>query len=145
VKYYMHIGKFVYISYKEIILLNDTTLTEFLCRLEKSLFRSVEGKTAAEIEAIINDEFVEFGSSGHIYNKKQAVEAISQTSDEKIVIKNFNAMELSREVILVTYIAVKYLKEGGNGEHSLRSSLWKFIEGKWQIVFHQGTALNPDS
>lgn len=116
----------------------DDTFAGNLYELEKSLFRS-DGKKTEEVEAVIGDEFVEFGSSGKIYNKKQTVEAIMQGPEGKIDIENFKAMQLSDDAALVTYTAVKFRVEEKTGKRSLRSSIWKLVKGKWQIVFHQGT------
>ena len=35
-------------------------------------------------------------------------------------------------------LALRELEEGSL-QHVLRSSIWKLIDGRWQMVFHQGT------
>jgi hypothetical protein len=46
---------------------------------------------------------------------------------------------LAPGVVLATYRLA--WSEGGYEapKQSLRSSIWKLIEGRWQMVFHQGT------
>jgi hypothetical protein len=52
--------------------------------------------------------------------------------------KNFYVRQISSEVALVTYCAVIENSLGIEID-SLRSSIWKSTNGKWQILFHQGT------
>jgi hypothetical protein len=105
----------------------DRTLFE----LEQRLAR-VGGKVSAEeAAALIADDFVEFGASGKVWSREEVVAAISQwpASDRKL--ENFSVRELSAAVCLVTYRA----------DSSLRSSIWRRIGDRWQMIFHQGTAL----
>jgi hypothetical protein len=46
------------------------------------------------------------------------------------------------DAVLLTYRTVeRELK--GEEFHTLRSSIWKLIAGRWQIIFHQGTPTSP--
>jgi predicted lysophospholipase L1 biosynthesis ABC-type transport system permease subunit len=40
---------------------------------------------------------------------------------------------------LVTYRLVVRRSDVEGEAHSLRSSIWKAINGRWQMIFHQGT------
>jgi xylulose-5-phosphate/fructose-6-phosphate phosphoketolase len=42
------------------------------------------------------------------------------------------------DVALVTYRSVS---PDGSKFHSLRSSIWKIIDGRWRMAFHQGTPI----
>nr|WP_242947776.1 hypothetical protein [Desulfosporosinus lacus] len=46
---------------------------------------------------------------------------------------------LAPDVVLATYRAVKSNESREEMRNSLRSSIWKFLDGRWQMVFHQGT------
>jgi hypothetical protein len=52
----------------------------------------------------------------------------------------FKTLVLAPGVVLVTYRAVRYRGGAASPESSLRSSIWKQIDGRWQMRFHQGTA-----
>jgi xylulose-5-phosphate/fructose-6-phosphate phosphoketolase len=44
------------------------------------------------------------------------------------------------DVALVTYRSVSLYPDGSKF-HSLRSSIWKIIDGRWRMAFHQGTLI----
>ena len=94
-----------------------------------------------EISSLLSENFIEFGSSGKIYNKKQTIEALNQGSEDQIVINDFKTTLLTGEVVLVTYTAVRTYIAGDRNIKSLRSSIWKKLDGCWEIYFHQGTPL----
>lgn len=52
---------------------------------------------------------------------------------------DFQVKLLSPDVVLTTYRVVKLSEKRSETGHSLRSSIWKSIDKRWQMVFHQGT------
>jgi hypothetical protein len=48
-------------------------------------------------------------------------------------------MTLAPGVVLVTYNAVRQDESEEQLAYSLRSSIWRLSEGRWQMIFHQGT------
>jgi len=54
-------------------------------------------------------------------------------------IKEFTIKQLSNECILATYKVIKYSELNENMKYSLRSSIWQRLNGKWKMIFHQGT------
>ena len=94
-------------------------------------------KSAADLDRLLADDFLEFGSSGNIYNKKDTLEmlpglgTIYEASDLKAKI-------LSEDIIQTTFRTTQ-TKTNGQTSMSLRSSIWKKIDGSWQMIFHQGT------
>lgn len=119
----------------------ENSLKEIILSCEKQLFRSEERKEAGVIENLIGEEFVEFGESGRKYNKEDTVKAVIEPSGLKINIENYNLLELSDKAVLATYTAVKTSPDEKGSSRSFRSSVWKLNDGKWQIVFHQGTKI----
>ncbi len=57
----------------------------------------------------------------------------------------FSARFLSEDVVLVTYRSVRRNPVSSMEWHSLRSSIWKLTDGRWQMTFHQGTPTQPDA
>lgn len=52
-----------------------------------------------------------------------------------------HAKALATDVVLTTFRVVKNNEAGAEKIHSLRSSsIWKFIDGRWQMVFHSWNA-----
>ena len=88
---------------------------------------------ADQLDKLIADDFLEFGSSGEVYTKQDLLEALPSEDTRKFVVNDFKIKELPKDVALVTYKAIE------DGAVSLRSSVWKKVGSKWQMTFHQGT------
>jgi hypothetical protein len=115
------------------------TLSQLLYQLEEHLLQPEVRHSRDELEKLLADEFVEFGSAGRIYNRQSIIEELGKESNAQGSITDFELVSLASNVALVTYRAVFSEGEGEPAHHSLRSSIWKLMGGTWQIVFHQGT------
>ena len=120
--------------------MDSKTNTEQIRILEEKFLVPEFRKSGFEISKLLSDDFVEFGSSGTVYNKETVLKALKEDNDSPVQIKDFKTNNLSNETILATYIAVK-IETSGKRRESLRSSLWKKEGNSWVIVFHQGTPL----
>lgn len=109
--------------------------------LEEDLFKqSVRGSSEA-VSNLLADSFVEFGRSVRMYEKEEVVRRLAAESIETLethTATDFVLRPLADDVVLLTYRSFR-LAEGKEDRHTLRSSIWKFISGRWQVVFHQGT------
>ncbi len=117
------------------------TQVELFRRLEKRLLQPDVRKSAQDVADLLANDFIEFGSSGHTFNKQQIIDALQHESPLQISLTDFRALVLAPDVVLVTYRAIRHDIAESQTITSLRSSIWKLIEGRWQIVFHQGTVL----
>jgi hypothetical protein len=115
------------------------TLSQLLYQREEHLLQPEVRHSRDELEKLLADEFVEFGSAGRIYNRQSIIEELGKESNAQGSITDFELVSLASNVALVTYRAVFSEGEGEPAHHSLRSSIWKLMGGTWQIVFHQGT------
>jgi hypothetical protein len=111
-------------------------------QLEESLLLPNVRCSVNLVSEILADDFVEFGSSGYIFNKKQVIEGLQQEDSRYYSLFDFRTTHLCSDIILVTYCAVKKEISGQNA-YSLRSSVWKLVENRWQMIFHQGTPTVP--
>jgi hypothetical protein len=88
---------------------------------------------------------VEIGSSGRVFDKRQIIDTLLHEAPSRPrAILDFGARVLAPGLVLATY---RLAWSGGDDEvakHSLRSSIWKLIGQRWQLVFHQGT-LSPST
>ena len=109
-------------------------LADEIRSLEEALLtRGVRG-SAAELGRLLADDFVEFGSSGRIYTRAEALSALAaapSSGEAAAPLTDFNIRELAPHVVLATY----------RSGQSLRSSLWRREAGGWRVAFHQGTRL----
>jgi hypothetical protein len=118
---------------------NDTA---YFFQLETSLHRKQTRNSADATSALLADDFVEFGSSGNVWDKSSIVASMQrETLDQPITVEDFAARELAPDVVLVTYVSRRRRRTARDSStvSALRSSIWKRLEGKWQMVFHQGT------
>lgn len=99
--------------------------------LERSLLDSSIRQSTEQLGKLIADDFLEFGSSGKVYNKQDCIKP-DETS-RKFVVSDFKIKELSKDVMLATY------KTTEDGIASLRSSIWQRYGDEWKMIFHQGT------
>lgn len=116
-----------------------SSLYEQIFDLEDRLLQPEIRQSKEEISMLLADDFVEFGSSGRTYDKIQVVEGLLHSLTVPMVIEDFQVKVLSPYVVLATYRAVKTNESREEMRNSLRSSIWRFIDGRWQMVFHQGT------
>jgi hypothetical protein len=115
-------------------MMNKHPLKDHLCELEMKLLKPEIRTSQKELANILADQFFEIGSSGKILYKNEEIsdEGIGEV---KMKLDHFEIHPLSDEIVLTTY---KILNED-TLELSLRSSIWKFADGRWQMYFHQGT------
>lgn len=107
--------------------------------LEMELLDPEARRDVARVRELLSEDFIEFGSSGRVYEKGMLVEMISKEERAKVLIRDFAVRELSEDVALVTYRTV-----GQAGQEARRSSIWVSESGRWRMVFHQGTRI-PNS
>ncbi|MEK4130300.1 DUF4440 domain-containing protein [Solibacillus sp. FSL W8-0474] len=108
-------------------------LKEHLQQLEES-HTGLEVRMSRErLNEILTEDFFEIGSSGFMHDKKECLETGVVLAEMKL--HNYEIYPLAHDVVLATYFLVDTTRE----RNTLRSSIWKFIDGKWQLYFHQGT------
>jgi len=109
-------------------------LKEHLYELEEKLLKSEVRTSPEELSSLLKDDFFEFGSSGNIWSKsdfmgQEGAGAVNMT------LSQFEMHPLSDDTVLITY----RIFDEDKLEHTLRSSIWKCANGRWQMFFHQGT------
>jgi len=117
----------------------ESPFREQLYQMEERLLQPEVRRSKDNLANLLADDFAEFGSSGRIFYKQQVVEALSHALTERMTLKDFQARTLAPNVVLTTFRVVKHDETKVEMRNSLRSSIWKVIDGRWQMVFHQGT------
>lgn len=112
-----------------------------ILKLEKDLLLSSTRKSAARINQILDDKFIEYTSSGkeYHYKKGDVFQDEKDNSELNWRISDFKINQLSEECILATYKIEKSNEIDESKKYTLRSSIWKHIDGQWKMIFHQGT------
>jgi hypothetical protein len=107
--------------------------------LEERLLRPEVRCSPDEAGKLLATDFIEFGSSGAVYSRQQILEALAKESPMESSATDFSVRVLCDGVVLVTYRSARNDRASGQEWHSLRSSIWKFVDGRWLMSFHQGT------
>jgi hypothetical protein len=104
--------------------------------LEESLPLPAVRRDPAALERLLAAEFVEHGSSGALFDRAATIKALErETHEREIALEDFHVRRLAAGVVLATYRAA------GEGRSSRRCSIWIHRDGRWQLAFHQGTAI----
>ena len=116
-------------------------LKNHILKLENDLLKPEIRQSVEEVSELLSDGFTEFTSSGYIYNYNtgQVIDEGTDLQDMDWKIRDFEINQLSKDCILATYILIKDSELDENRKCSLRSSIWKCFDGKWKMIFHQGT------
>ncbi len=118
--------------------------------IDLELFRNLETKLHKKevrnspdlVSELLSDDFIEFGSSGLVYDKNTTIKSLTKEEiDFEITVENFRVKKLSENIVLVNYKTSKLNPNTSTRFESLRTSIWKLIAGKWQLIFHQGTRI----
>jgi len=110
---------------------------------ESSLLKPEVRLSREKLDLLLADDFIEFGSSGLIYDKKEILDRLpknSQTSPAEFLVSDFAVKELTEDLVLATFKTDKILSDKSH-LISLRSSIWRKNNDDWQMIFHQGTPL----
>lgn len=112
-------------------------LCETLRRLEGELLDASLRHDMGYLEPIFVEEFREFGSSGRVFDKEKLMEDLRNEPMYHITLDRFECTPLGPEAALVTYRSTRVSTPRNIVAH--RSSVWVHRDGRWQMLFHQGT------
>lgn len=117
------------------------TLKDRILLLEEKLLTPAIKSSHQALGRLLADEFIEFGSSGRVYNKEQIIDGLQSESGRVITLSDFQVRSLAPDVVLATYRSTDRISSEGHPKRALRSSIWRFDSGRWQMIFHQGTPI----
>ena len=117
------------------------SLKRQILQLENDLLKPEIRQSIEKTSELLSDGFTEFCSSGYIYhyNTGQAINEGTDLQEMDWEITDFEINQLSNDCVLATYRLIKHSELNENKKYSLRSSIWKCFDGKWKMIFHQGT------
>lgn len=104
---------------------------------EMELLDPVVRSDPARIRELLHDDFLEFGSTGRVYNKRVVLDMLKGERRSEVIIRDFAVRQLAADTALVTYRTV-----GESGQEARRSSVWLRSDGTWRMAFHQGTRIS---
>ncbi|KAF1013769.1 MAG: hypothetical protein GAK31_02776 [Stenotrophomonas maltophilia] len=91
-----------------------------------------------QLDALLAPDFSEIGSSGRCWSRADTLRDLpAATEPVSLEACDFTVWQLADDLAQVRYRS-RYHREGAQ-RWVLRSSLWRQAQGRWQMVFHQGT------
>ncbi|MEO8244481.1 MAG: nuclear transport factor 2 family protein, partial [bacterium] len=107
--------------------------------LELTLWSRETRFDRALMDATFAPDFHEFGRSGRRYSRDQMLFDASDAQDIDATLHDFTEHPLSDTITLCTYVSEVRTPDGP--ERANRASIWDCASGRWQLRFHQGTAI----
>jgi len=124
--------------------LSEASLLSQLKALEVELHQPVVRRDAGRLDALLHDDFQEFGRSGTAYTKADIIASLlAATQHALVVADNFFVRRLAADIALLTYRSAHAEPDGTLHRHTLRASIWQRHGDEWQMSFHQGTPTEP--
>ena len=119
--------------------MNDDLKAE-LRALEERLLDPVVRADPALVRALLSPEFVEFGASGRVFDRDAIIAALANEGPRVArQARGFKVRPLGPGAALTTWRVKR-----DDGIETLRSSVWQQVDGRWLMVFHQGTLAAQD-
>lgn len=115
------------------------SLHQQLLDLENRLLQAEVRADREKLRALLAEDFFEFGASGSTWHRSEVLQRLPGDEFVERSISDFSIKRLSDVLVLATYRC----RRAETGEQpaldSRRSSIWRFDQGRWQMIFHQGT------
>jgi hypothetical protein len=115
------------------------SLTEQLRDLEGRLARR-EVQSREELLGLLAEGFREHGASGRAYSRADVLASYELGRPKELELANFGVVRIGPDAALATY----HSRET-DGRQSHRVSVWVRNDGRWQMLFHQGTMTSADA
>lgn len=114
-------------------------LHQKIYELETSLLTPEVRSSFEQLDVLLADDFVEFGSSGLIYTKQSVLERLPKNTDAVVyTVSDFTTKLLSENIVMANFKTERIINDAEKIT-SLRTSLWRNDGDQWQMFFHQGT------
>lgn len=118
-----------------------TALTAQLRQLEDSILDPAVRADPARMRALLAPEFMEFGASGRVFDRDGII-AVLAAEPARVArqARGFKVRLVAPGAALTTWRVQR-----DDGIETLRSSVWQQqADGRWLMVFHQGTLAARD-
>jgi hypothetical protein len=114
-------------------------LEKIIFDLETELQKDEVRISVERLDELISDDFKEITSSGDVTNKQDCFVNLPSAPKIDFIMTDFQTRELTPDLVQSFFKTEKTVIETGKKSFSKRSSIWKNENGKWKMIFHQGT------
>jgi len=112
---------------------------ELVKQFELDLLDPTTRRSPQKLATLLADDFFEFTQSGTVSTKQDVIDALPTSPEEKFNVRDYQEKKLTDNVVLVHYIVDRLVIESNLKRCTLCSSVWKYIDNRWQMIFFQGT------
>ena len=116
-------------------------IVQELMRREPICHRPEFGTTRADFEKQLDPGFWEVGASGRRYGRSFILDTLEAQYKNPTMdvweISGFHCLQIAADNYLVTYTLIQGRRV------TRRATLWRRTAESWQILYHQGTAVEP--
>ena len=118
-----------------------TALTATLRQLEESILDPAVRADPARLRALLTPEFMEFGASGRVLDRDGIVAVLA--AERPLAARQARGFKV--RLIAPGAALTTWRVQRDDGVETLRSSVWQQqADGRWLMVFHQGTLAARD-
>lgn len=103
------------------------------------------GKTEQDIVNQMCDEFWDVGASGSVYTKREVIETLVERYNDPTYqdiweASNFEIIQIAPDNYLLTYVLIQ-----NNIRRTRRATIWRKVNNRWKILYHQGTVIEKSA
>ncbi|EFL35693.1 conserved hypothetical protein [Streptomyces viridochromogenes DSM 40736] len=109
---------------------------EAAMELELALLTPKIRSSPERVGALLHPDFHEFGASGRHWSRAAIIASLAATTGQgprPVAVSVMRGAQLAPDLVHLTY-DTEY-----DGSRAHRSSLWRRIDGRWLLYFHQAT------
>ncbi|MFM2483871.1 nuclear transport factor 2 family protein [Celerinatantimonas yamalensis] len=117
-------------------------IIEQLVNLEKIILNPAIRQSPERMQELLAPDFVEVGHKGDYWQRAQLINALQFEQNWSAHIQDIEHREVTHEVHQLIYRAFIH-PDGQDEYYSRRTSVWRWNGETWQMVFHQGTPIEP--
>jgi hypothetical protein len=115
-----------------------SSLTKHLRSLEERLARR-EVQSREELMDLLAEGFREHGASGRVFSRADVLDGYELGRPTEVELSDFGVTMLGPDSALATYRSREV-----DARRAHRASVWVREEGRWRMLFHQGTVEPED-
>lgn len=117
-----------------------SNLLQHLRKLESDLHHPGVPCSRARLEQMLHPDFWEIGASGRRYERDMVINVLeAQQLPPAVAASNYAVTMLNDGSALLTYHSARVGQDGVLIHPTHRSSIWQYTDGRWQLLYHQGT------
>ena len=123
--------------------MESNAIAELIQQLELKLLQSDLTAHPGLIDELLAEDFEEIDHQGTIHSRNDVINWLMR-KDSSIhwAFKDFRIKAISGDVVLAIYALQKPDQPDAEGGGSTRTSLWRYRNNQWKMVFHQASRKN---